>query len=89
MSPIRVFIDPDSGLPAKADTREDDPYYGDTLFEAIFADWRQVGEIMMPFGLTHSPPGDHLPYGNPVRHPEQPGPSGECLYHPGGTADGL
>ena len=52
VSPIRVFIDPDSGLPAKADTREDDPYYGDTLFEAIFADWRQVGEIMMPFGLT-------------------------------------
>ena len=52
VSPIRVFIDPDIGLPAKADTIEDDPYYGDTLFEAIFADWRPVGAIMMPFTLT-------------------------------------
>lgn len=52
VSPIRIFIDPDTGLPAKADTVEDDPYYGDTLFEAIFADWRPVGGIMMPFALT-------------------------------------
>jgi glyoxylase-like metal-dependent hydrolase (beta-lactamase superfamily II) len=50
--PIRLFIDPDSFLPAKADTLEDDPYYGDTLHEILYADWRQQGAIMTPFHLT-------------------------------------
>src|SRR6185369_4335175 len=50
--PIRLFIDPDSSLPAKADTLEDDPYYGDTLREVLYADWRQQGAIMAPFRLT-------------------------------------
>src|SRR6185369_5233961 len=50
--PIRLFIDPDSSLPAKADTLEDDPYYGDTLREVLYADWRQQGGVMAPFRLT-------------------------------------
>lgn len=50
--PVRLFIDPDSFLPAKADTLEDDPYYGDTLHEVLYADWRQQGAIMTPFHLT-------------------------------------
>jgi glyoxylase-like metal-dependent hydrolase (beta-lactamase superfamily II) len=52
VSPVRLFIDPETFLPAKADTLEDDPYYGDTLFEAIYGDWRRVGEIMVPFLLS-------------------------------------
>lgn len=50
--PIRLFIDPDTFLPAKADTLEDDPYYGDTLHEVLYSDWRQQGTVMEPFSLT-------------------------------------
>jgi glyoxylase-like metal-dependent hydrolase (beta-lactamase superfamily II) len=50
--PIRLFIAPDTFLPAKADTMEDDPYYGDTLHEVLYADWRQQGAVMVPFRLT-------------------------------------
>ena len=50
--PIRLFIAPDTFLPAKADTLEDDPYFGDTLHEVLYSDWRKQGAIMTPFGLT-------------------------------------
>ena len=50
--PIRLFIAPDTFLPAKADTLEDDPYYGDTLHEVLYSDWQQQGSIMTPFKLT-------------------------------------
>jgi len=50
--PIRLFIATDTFLPAKADTMEDDPYYGDTLHEVLFTDWRRQGAVMTPFGLT-------------------------------------
>ncbi len=52
VSPVRIFIDPDTFLPAKADTVEDDPIYGDTRYEVLYADWRQTGDIMVPFSLT-------------------------------------
>jgi glyoxylase-like metal-dependent hydrolase (beta-lactamase superfamily II) len=50
--PIRLFIAPDTFLPVKADTLEDDPYYGDTLYEVLYADWRPQGAILTPFQLT-------------------------------------
>jgi glyoxylase-like metal-dependent hydrolase (beta-lactamase superfamily II) len=50
--PIRLFIDEETFLPAKADTLVDDPYYGDTLHEVIYSDWRRQGAVMAPFGLT-------------------------------------
>jgi glyoxylase-like metal-dependent hydrolase (beta-lactamase superfamily II) len=50
--PIRLFIAPDTSLPAKADTMEDDPYYGDTLHEVLYSDWRQQGPVMTPFRLS-------------------------------------
>jgi glyoxylase-like metal-dependent hydrolase (beta-lactamase superfamily II) len=54
VSPVRLFIDPDTFLPAKADTLEDDPIYGDTLYEVLYNDWRKVGDIMVPFRLTQN-----------------------------------
>jgi glyoxylase-like metal-dependent hydrolase (beta-lactamase superfamily II) len=57
VSPIRLFIDPETFLPAKADTMEDDPIYGDTLYEVIYTDWRRVGDIMVPFHLTQKVSG--------------------------------
>jgi glyoxylase-like metal-dependent hydrolase (beta-lactamase superfamily II) len=52
VSPVRIFIDPATFLPIKADTLEDDPIYGDTRYEVIYGDWRQAGDIMVPFSLT-------------------------------------
>ncbi len=52
VSPIRIFLDAATLLPTKADTIEDDPYFGDMLMEAIFANWQQVGGVMEPFTLT-------------------------------------
>jgi glyoxylase-like metal-dependent hydrolase (beta-lactamase superfamily II) len=52
VSPVRLFIDPQTFLPAKADTFQDDPYYGDTLYEVLYEDWRRVGEVMVPHRLT-------------------------------------
>jgi glyoxylase-like metal-dependent hydrolase (beta-lactamase superfamily II) len=57
VSPIRLFIDPETFLPAKADTMEDDPIYGDTRFEVLYTDWRRTGEIMVPFRLTQNVSG--------------------------------
>jgi sugar lactone lactonase YvrE len=51
-SPVRLFVDPQTFLPAKADTLQDDPYYGDTLYEVLYEDWRRVGEVMVPHRLT-------------------------------------
>lgn len=51
--PIRVFLDAETHLPAKAETLEDDPIYGDTSYAVIFADWRQVGAVRLPFELTY------------------------------------
>ena len=50
--PIRLFISPRTSLPVKADTLEDDPYYGDTLYEVLYADWQPQGAILTPFQLT-------------------------------------
>ena len=52
VSPVRLFIDPDTFLPVKADSVEDDPIYGDTRYEVLYGDWRQAGDIMVPFSLT-------------------------------------
>lgn len=51
-SPVRLFVDPQTFLPAKADTLQDDPYYGDTLYEVLYEDWRRVGAVMVPHRLT-------------------------------------
>ena len=51
--PIEIFIDPDTHLPAKAETLEDDPVLGDVVMRVIYEDWRETGGIMLPFVLTH------------------------------------
>ncbi|HXV21635.1 MAG TPA: MBL fold metallo-hydrolase, partial [Desulfuromonadales bacterium] len=52
VSPVRLFVDPLTSLPSKADTLQDDPYYGDTLYEVLYEDWRPVGTVMVPHRLT-------------------------------------
>lgn len=50
---LRIYLDTETDLPAKVETREDDPIYGDTIFEVIFSDWRQVDEVRLPFELIY------------------------------------
>jgi glyoxylase-like metal-dependent hydrolase (beta-lactamase superfamily II) len=51
--PVRLFIDPGTGLPAKIDTLEDDPVLGDTLVEIELDDWRPVAGLRWPHELSH------------------------------------
>ncbi len=53
-APARLFVDPVTSLPAKVDTREDDPVYGDALVEFAFHDWRPAGVSLAPFGVTET-----------------------------------
>lgn len=50
--PVRLFIDPETSLPAKAEVVEDHPPVGDSLVEAIYSDYRAVGDLRLPFQLT-------------------------------------
>lgn len=58
--PLRLFIDAQTLLPAKAEILEDDPYYGDARFEVIYGDWRPVDGILLPFQITHALAGRTL-----------------------------
>lgn len=51
-APVRLFVDPATSLPAKADTLEDDPVYGDALVEFEYGDWRSAGASRAPFAIT-------------------------------------
>lgn len=50
-APVRVWIDRATGLPAAADTIEDDPVYGDAALEIRYADWRPAGRSLAPFAI--------------------------------------
>lgn len=46
---VVVALDARTRLLTRVQFLEDDPLYGDSHNELFFADWRQVGEIKMPF----------------------------------------
>lgn len=50
--PLRLFVDPDSFVLAKAETVEDHPPLGDSLVEAIYGDYRPVDGLLLPFHLS-------------------------------------
>lgn len=52
--PVRLFLDPQTHLVAKAETLEDDPIHGDSLYEVAYEDWRAADGVQAPFKLTHS-----------------------------------
>lgn len=53
VSPIFLYVDQETRLPSKTETLEDDPYYGDSLIEVLFSDWRKTGGLFQPFSLVH------------------------------------
>ena len=59
-APVRLWLDPDTGLPARAETTEDDPVYGDVTLGVRYDDWRQAGVTLAPFSLQVSLAGEPL-----------------------------
>jgi glyoxylase-like metal-dependent hydrolase (beta-lactamase superfamily II) len=51
-SPLRLFVDAESGVLDKADTLEDSAVRGDTLYEAVYADWRTAGDVLVPYRVS-------------------------------------
>lgn len=56
--PIRIFLDASTALPAKIDSLEDDPIYGDALVEVELDDWREASGLRFPFKITHKVAGN-------------------------------
>lgn len=50
---IELVIDQASKLPSKSQTLENDPLYGDVLYEVVYSDWMDFNGIMLPSKLTH------------------------------------
>lgn len=50
---IQVEIDPDTGIPLRALTLENDPLLGDVVYEVAYATWIAVDELRVPTRLTH------------------------------------
>jgi glyoxylase-like metal-dependent hydrolase (beta-lactamase superfamily II) len=50
--PVRVYLDPHSGLPAKAEVTESHSPRGDALVQIHFSDYRSVGKLLLPFDVS-------------------------------------
>jgi hypothetical protein len=50
--PVRVYLDPHSGLPAKAEVTESHSPRGDALVQIHFSDYRSVGKLVLPFDVS-------------------------------------
>jgi len=49
-----VMFDPATDLPAIVRTRDFDQLMGDANFDATFSDWRAVGNMKLPYRITHT-----------------------------------
>jgi hypothetical protein len=50
--PVRIYLDPNSGLPVKAEVTEDHSPRGDAVVEIRFEDYRQVDGLVLPFAVN-------------------------------------
>ncbi|MTI32750.1 MBL fold metallo-hydrolase [Xanthovirga aplysinae] len=50
---VELVIDPKTYLPLKAQVLENDPLYGDVLYEVVYGDWIEINSIKYPTQLTH------------------------------------
>ena len=50
---FRVYIDPETRLPAQTEILEDDPLEGDSSYTLSYGDWRKVDGLMLPFSLRY------------------------------------
>jgi glyoxylase-like metal-dependent hydrolase (beta-lactamase superfamily II) len=57
---FRVYIDPQTRLPAQAEILEGDPLEGDSSYTLRYGDWRRVDGVMLPFSLRYELNGKAL-----------------------------
>ena len=50
---FRIYIDPQTRLPAQTQTLESDPLEGDSSYMLRYGDWRKVDGVMLPFSLRY------------------------------------
>lgn len=50
---IMLVIDQNTKLPLKAQTLENDPLYGDVLYEVVYSNWTTVDGLQLPSTLLH------------------------------------
>jgi glyoxylase-like metal-dependent hydrolase (beta-lactamase superfamily II) len=50
--PVRILLDPSSGLPVRAELVEEHSPLGDALVAVLFADYRAVGGLRLPHTVT-------------------------------------
>ena len=48
-----VMFDPATGLPARIRTRDGDPIQGDSNYDLLLSDWREVGGVKVAHALTY------------------------------------
>lgn len=44
-----MYFDAETKLLTKTESLSDDPIFGDTIVEAVYDDWKQVGKVLLPF----------------------------------------
>jgi glyoxylase-like metal-dependent hydrolase (beta-lactamase superfamily II) len=52
--PVRIHLDPATGLPAKVAVTEEHPPLGDALVEVTFGDYRAAGSLTLPYQVAIS-----------------------------------
>ena len=57
---FRIYIDPQTRLPAQTEILEDDPLEGDSSYTLRYGDWRNVDGVMLPFSLRYELNGKAL-----------------------------
>jgi glyoxylase-like metal-dependent hydrolase (beta-lactamase superfamily II) len=57
---FRIYIDPQTRLPAQTEILEDDPVEGDSSYTLRYGDWRKVDGVMLPFSLRYELNGKAL-----------------------------
>ena len=50
---VELIIDQNTKLPVKAQTLENDPLYGDVVYEVVYEEWITVNDLKLPNKLTH------------------------------------
>jgi glyoxylase-like metal-dependent hydrolase (beta-lactamase superfamily II) len=57
---FRVYIDAQTRLPVQTEILENDPLEGDSRYTLRYGDWRKVGAVTLPFGLSYELNGKPL-----------------------------
>lgn len=57
---VSIYFDADTNLPTKTESLADDPILGDVVRETIYADWRPIEKVVLPYRYTDRVGGSTL-----------------------------